>query len=110
RRLVLLEVGYVLAHPLLLTSVPPDVLLALRPRLPLRVGRRAVVEDPPVQRPRPGPLGSDPALLLARVLARRLVLLVPVDAAVDPAAGRGRAVGLQVRVGSERTPVGADAV
>ena len=55
------EVGHVVARPLPLLLVPPDVLLALGPRLAGGVGGRAVVEHAPVGGPRPAPLGRDPA-------------------------------------------------
>src|SRR5581483_3562851 len=88
RRLLLVEIRHVLALPLL--AVPPDVALALGPGIPLRVGRGPVVEDAPVRRPCPRPLRRDIALLPVRLLPRRLVDAVSVDAAIDPAAaGRG---------------------
>src|SRR5439155_6109626 len=108
--LLLLEVRVVGPHPFLLRPVPPDQLLALRPRLALGIRRGAVVENPAVQRPGPAPLLRDPVLLLAGHLARGLVLLVRVGADVEPAARRRRAVALQVGVGSERRAVRADAV
>src|SRR3712207_1992714 len=95
--LVLGEVGDVVARPRPLLLVPPDVALALRPRLPVRVGGGAVVEDPAVGRPRPAPLGRDGAA--RRVEVTRLAPPRPVDAAreaarVDPAARGGGAVGI----------------
>src|SRR5581483_12316098 len=42
-RLVLHVIGRVVAGPLALLGVPPDVLLALRPRLAFGIGRSAVV-------------------------------------------------------------------
>src|SRR6185295_2396344 len=65
-RLVLLEVGVVDAGPRALLRVPPDVLLALGPRLAIRVGRGAVVEQARVGRPRPPPFAGDPVLLRMR--------------------------------------------
>src|SRR4051794_23119807 len=99
RRLVRLEVRLVPeAGPLLPLLVPPDVLLALGPRLALRIRRGTVVEDPAIARPRPGPLASDPVLLPVRLLTRRLVDAVLVDARVDPGAAGGRPVGLELLV------------
>ena len=92
-RLVGREVRHVVARPLALLLVPPDVLLALGPRPALGVGRRAVVEHAAVGRPRPRPLGRDPAargVEVAGFAAPRLVDAVGVAAGVDPAA-RGRA-------------------
>ena len=65
--------------------VPPDELLALRPRLPVGIRRGAVVEEAPVRRPRPRPLERGVVLLPVRLAPRRLVLAVGEDAAVDPA-------------------------
>ena len=58
-----LEVGDVVARPLLFALVPPHVALALRPGPALRVGGGAVVEDAPVRRPCPSPLRRHPRLL-----------------------------------------------
>src|ERR671930_2612592 len=64
RALVRLEIGDVLARPRALLVVPPDVLLALGPRPPVRIGGRAVVDDaavgPPTPRPLPRPPGRHP--------------------------------------------------
>ncbi len=111
RRLVGLEVGVVAQRvPPALLGVPPDVALALRPRVAVRVGRRAVVEDPPVGRPRPAPLVGDPVLLAARLPARRPVDAVGVDPRVDPRAAARRAVlGERLISGDERA-VGPAAV
>src|SRR6185295_19108604 len=75
-----------------LRGVPPDVALALAPRRTVGGGRRAVVHDAAVRRPRPPPLRGDPALLGARLAARRQVLAAAGAPGVDPAAARGRAV------------------
>src|SRR3954447_11900732 len=93
-RLVRLEVRLVAEPgPLLLLLVPPDVLLALRPRLALWVGRCPVVEDASVAGPGPTPVRGDPVLLPVRPLARRLVDRMLVDPGMDPrAAGRGPVV------------------
>src|SRR5581483_2797494 len=101
------EVGAVAdAGPLLLLGVPPDVALALRPRLAGGIGRGAVVDDPRVLRPRPAPLVRDPVLLAVGPAARGLVDAVPVDAAVDPRPRRRRAVRLERVVAVEERAVG----
>src|SRR5207247_1359711 len=92
----------VVAGPLLLLRVPPDVALALRPRRPVRIRGRAVVEEPTVHRPRPAPFERARGLLPVRPLARRLVYVVRERPAVDPAAARRRAVGLQELVAGQR--------
>ena len=105
RRLRLLEVGHVLPGPLprlALLRVPPDVGLALAPRLALGVGRGAVVEDAAVQRPRPAPLGGDERLVVARRPPVGLVDAVGEDTGVDPAAAGRRAVGLHLHEGRQR--------
>src|SRR5206468_2247048 len=85
-------------RPLLLLLVPPDVALALRPRLAVGRGGRAVVEDAAVAGPRPAPLVGDPVLLVARCLACRLIDAVLVDAGMDPRPARGRPVLAQLLV------------
>ena len=104
------EVGHVVAGPLALLLVPPDVGLALRPGPAGRVGRSPVVEQAPVGRPRPPPLGGHPALLRARLAAGGLVHAAGEAAAVDPAAAARRAVRLQLGEGRERRPVGTPPV
>src|SRR5690606_38405545 len=73
RRLGPLDVGDVVAGPLPLLLVPPDVGLALAPRPPVGVGRRAVVEDAPVRGPDPAPLVGHPVLLAPGLAAGGLV-------------------------------------
>src|SRR5207237_9924814 len=85
-RAVLDEVGSIGARPLALRRVPVDELLALRPRLAVRIGGGAIVEDAAVVRPRPGPLLRHPVLLASRLAPRRLVHSVLAAAALDPAA------------------------
>src|SRR5260370_3850333 len=53
--------------------VPPDQRLALAPRLAFEIGRGPVVQDPPVEGPRPAPFRCDPALLGTRLAAGGLV-------------------------------------
>ena len=102
-----LEVGDVEARPLLLVVVPPHVLLAFGPRLAVGIGRRPVVDDVAVHRPRPRPLGCDPRVLLPVGLAPGgQVLLVGVAAAVDPDSAGRRAVGLEVLVAGHGLAVG----
>src|SRR3954449_8104610 len=93
RRLGRLEVGLVAERrPRLLLLVPPDVSLALGPRLAVGVRGGAVVEDAAVAGPRPTPVRGDPVLLGVRALAGRLVDAVLVHAGVDPGAACGRPV------------------
>src|SRR5205807_8841753 len=81
-----------------------------RPRVPVRIRRGAVVDDPRVLRPRPPPLVGDPVLLGLGLASRRLVDAVLVDPAVDPRATGGRAVILErVVAGQERSVRGATA-
>src|SRR5205823_7971951 len=99
RLLVLLEVGYVEARPLALAAVPPDVALALGPRVAVRIGGGAVVDDPAVRRPGPRPFGRDVALLLpVWLLSRGLVDPVRYAAAVDQAAAQRLAFVLQLGI------------
>src|SRR5215210_5389856 len=92
-RLVSLEVGNVVADPLALCLVPPDILLALAPGLPFRVGGGAVVEDTPVHRPRPAPLQ---VRVVAGLAAAGLIDAFGVDSGVDPTPTRRRAVVLEL--------------
>ena len=93
RRLVSLEVRYVVAGPLAPLLVPPDVLLAFAPGFSFRVGRGPVVEDSSVHRPRPAPL-------VVRVVpwpaVAGLVLTTGVDAGVDPTPASRRTVVLEI--------------
>src|SRR5580693_8316106 len=86
------EIGYIVASPL--RSVPPHPFLPFAPWLPRRIGRSAVVQQPPVGRPGVAPIQ------LRAALAGRIGLFtgskVPVgsrkDAGVDPGRTRRRAV------------------
>ena len=98
RALGSLEVGDIKAGPLPLLFVPPDVFLALAPRLPLGVCGGPIVDDATVHRPRPRPLRGDPVLLSPGLAPCGLVDLVFIDAAVDPTATGGRAIRLKSRV------------
>src|SRR5205085_5594511 len=104
-RAVLDEVGSVDARPLALLRLPPDELLALRPRLAVRIGGGAVVEDAAVVRPRPGPFLGHPVLLASGLSPRGLVDAVLAAAAIDPATASRRAVRLQLGVGGERVAI-----
>src|SRR5438067_2182127 len=92
-RLVELEIGSIGAGPLFLFSVPPDQGFALAPGLPVRARRRAVIKNARVFRPRKSPAMAIEPLWLA--LVGFVLTSVWHDAAVDPAAARGRAVVLQ---------------
>src|SRR5438309_5478159 len=88
------KVRIVAARPLVLRGVPPDELLALAPRLPIRTRRGAVVDDAAVLRPRKPPTMSKEVV---RLLALRKVLaLFGIMPAVDPTSGCGRTVVFQV--------------
>src|SRR5204863_7649022 len=106
----LARVGVVATGPLARVRVPPDVALALRPRLAVGVGRRAVVEDSGVRGPRPAPLPGDPVVLSPRLLAGRLVDVVRIDAGVGPGPAARRAVVLQLLVLRDELAVGPAAV
>src|SRR6202044_3906345 len=93
------KVRHVIARPLLLVLIPPDVTLALRPRFTVRIGAGPVVEDPPVRGPRPRPLRRDDPARSADVPGdppTRLIDPVLVNAGVDPAAAGRRAVAVQL--------------
>src|SRR5205823_374085 len=82
--------------PLVLRFIPPDVLLPFGPRLTVRVGGGAVVDQTAIGRPCPCPLGRDPRLLVMGLAPRRLVHTVCIATRVDPAAAGGGPVVLQV--------------
>src|SRR5205085_10391667 len=69
-----------------------------------------VVEDADVPGPGPAPLVRDPVLFALRLLARRLIYAVLVDAAVDPGPAARRAVVLELLVGGERFALRACAI
>src|SRR5215213_6559060 len=93
----------------MVVRVQVDEVLALRTGTGIGVGGGAVVEDAPVHRPRPRPLGREPVLLGAGLLARDLVDLVGVAAGVDPAAARRRAVVGEREVAREGVVLGVPA-
>src|SRR5207248_8249528 len=78
---------------LLFRSIPPDQRFALAPGLPVRARRRAVIKDARVFRPRKSPAMSIETFGFA--LVGFVLTGVWHDAAVDPAAARGRAIVLQ---------------
>src|SRR5918998_5833660 len=83
------EVGDVVADPLALLLVPPDVLLPLRPGFALGVGGGPVVEDAAVRGPGPAPLVGRQGLLRPGLASPGLVDTASVGAGVDPTtAGR----------------------
>src|SRR5204862_7985578 len=93
------------AGPLALLRVPPDVALALRPGLAVRICGGTVVEDAAVVRPGPAPLLRHPILLGVRLAPGDLVDLILVAAGVDPAAARRGAVVGEVQVAGQRAVV-----
>ena len=95
-----LEVDGIVADPFALALVPPDQPLPLGPRLAVRVGRRAVVQVAPVARPgeAPAEVRPRPVRAVGHPVARLVVILLRVGAAVDPAAAGGRSVVLELLV------------
>src|SRR5882762_4100496 len=51
------EIGNVVAHPALLSFVPPNLATRRIPGLAVDVARGAVVENAAIRRPRPSPIG-----------------------------------------------------
>ena len=96
------EVGDVVADPLALLLVPPDVLFPLGPGLALGVGGGPVVEDAAVRGPGPAPLVRRRGLLRPRLAPPGLVDAAGVGAGVDPTTARRRAVVLEL--GEARRP------
>src|SRR5579875_2667458 len=95
--LVQREIGNVVARPLFLFRVPPDVLLALRPGAALRIRRCTVVEDAPVGGPGEAPLQERIAVGVGDTRGRAVVARLRVDTAVDPGPTGGTAVGFERR-------------
>src|SRR5699024_2924182 len=85
-------VRHVITCPAARFWVPPDVLLAFRPRRSIWSCRSTVVQDTTVGRPRPAPLECNLILGGARYLASRLVYVVLEDTGVNPATTRGTAI------------------
>ncbi len=79
-------------------AIPLDHRLGLVPGFSGQVRTSAVVEDSPICRPGPGPVGRDTLLARVRGVApRHLVTLLRKAAGKDPAAGCGGAVIAQLR-------------
>jgi hypothetical protein len=53
------EIGNVVAHPLLFALAPPDLLAVWIPGFAVEIAGGAVVEDTPIHRPRPRPVGMN---------------------------------------------------
>ena len=96
------EVRHVIANPLSFVSIPPHILLALRPRSAIRLRRSAVVEQAAVCRPHPAPLRSNLILLRTRNLAGGLINTILKHASVDPAATRGAAIIFHLHEGRQK--------
>ncbi len=94
--LLFVEVGTIKPGPLLLVFVPPDQFLALAPGLTVRPCRRAVVQDAHVVRPRESPAVTQVVDRLTFV--GNVLVFAGMNAAVNPTATGGGAVGLQVFV------------
>src|SRR5215210_4311757 len=86
------EVGDVVADPLALLLVPPDVLLPLGPGLAIGIGGGPVVEDAAVRGPGPAPLVRRLGLLRQGLAPPGLVDAFGVGAGVDPTTTGRRAV------------------
>src|SRR5260370_14590626 len=82
------EIRHVEARPATGGSVPPDVLLSLRPGLAGRVGGGPVVEDAPVARPGPSPLWLDGIVRGAHPATRHVLPCCGKHARVNPDAAR----------------------
>src|SRR5688572_18687289 len=92
RRLPAREVGDVMSHPLTFRFIPPDECLLLAPRFSIRISRRAVVQNPAVERPRVSPAVSVPSFRLAAVGAIHFIE----HTRIDPAAARGGSICAEV--------------
>ena len=110
RPLVHVHVRHVGTRPPVVLLVPPHILLAFRPRLPIGVGRGAVVQDATVGRPCPSPFGGHPVLLRARPTTAGLVDALCVATAVDPTTTPRRPVVLELGVGAQRLAVRVRAI
>src|SRR5215211_7571654 len=86
------EVGDVVADPLALLLVPPDVLLPLGPGLAIGIGGGPVVEDAAVRGPGPAPLVRRLGLLRQGLAPPGLVDAFGVGAGVDPTTTGRRAI------------------
>src|SRR5438270_13466470 len=92
RRLRLGKVGHIEPAPAFLGGIPPDVLLALRPRLSRRIGRGAVVEDTTISPPGEPPLRSHVVVRTRLAVAGQVLPRLGEDAAIDPDAASCGAV------------------
>src|SRR4051812_23641303 len=97
-------IGDVKTRPSPRPPVPPDQLLALAPRRTVRACRGAVVEDAAIGGPREPPAVTE---IIARpALVGAIAPRLGIDARVDPATARRRAVGLQLCEAGEQRAVG----
>src|SRR5215470_17836678 len=95
-----------MAGPSLRGFVPPDKLLALRPRSALGIGRCAVVHNALVLGPRPRPVAIDgSSVQLIALRARKIRRLFRKDSAIDPASTRRRAVARKLGRTAQLTPL-----
>ena len=85
------EVRHIVTRPLPFCLIPPDEFFPFAPWRSVGGGRSAVVENAPIERPRVAPAVT---VATTRSPTVGLVLAV-VNAGVDPAAGSGRAIGLE---------------
>src|SRR5208337_5247626 len=89
------DVGHVVAAPF--GSIPLDELARWIPRLALKVGRRAVVQNAPVGRPGERPFEIGPGVVwVARIAAGHVVARLVEAAGINPAAACRRAVVAQL--------------
>ena len=94
-------VGHVDADPP--AAVPFDYRLLRVPRLAGNIAAGAIVEDPPVGRPRPRPVGRNALLArVGRIASRHLIALLGVAARENPAARLRGAVIAQLRKAVEQ--------
>ena len=90
------DIGNVIAGPL--GAIPPHQLAAWIPRISVDVGRGPIVEDAPVERPRPRPIRKYAGIVGIGIVAAGHVVAGFVEAAgIDPAAAGRLAVVAQDR-------------
>src|SRR5438270_2720035 len=93
-RNIFLVIGVVETSPFFLLLVPPHQLLAFAPWLAVRPGRRAVIDDPAVVRPRKSP--AMPQQVFRVTLVSPVVTFFRIHAAVNPRAASSGPVIFQV--------------
>src|SRR5581483_7767110 len=87
-----LKIGFVQTGPFAPAFIPPDVFLSIRPGAAFRIRGSAVVQNPPVVRPREPPVRARIVTRGALAVTRAVMAFLGEDAAINPASARRAAI------------------